>query len=66
MLAAGAVLIAAGMVIGAFTTAGSGYALAATWLTVTGLGMGLMLPDRDDRGDGRAVQANRPASGRPC
>ncbi len=44
VLSAGAVLIAAGMVTGAFTTAGSGYALAATWLTVTGLGMGLMLP----------------------
>jgi hypothetical protein len=30
--------------VGAFTTAGDGYLLAAVWLTVSGLGMGLMLP----------------------
>jgi MFS transporter, DHA2 family, multidrug resistance protein len=40
----GGLVMTAGMVIGATTRAGSGYGLAATWLTVAGLGMGLMLP----------------------
>jgi MFS transporter, DHA2 family, multidrug resistance protein len=43
-IAGGALIIAAGMTVGAFTTADDGYALAAGWLTVSGLGMGLMLP----------------------
>ncbi|HEY0537386.1 MAG TPA: hypothetical protein VGD53_03415 [Actinoallomurus sp.] len=36
--------MAAGMVLGAFSTVDTGYGMAATWLTVTGLGMGLVLP----------------------
>ncbi|GAA4608490.1 DHA2 family efflux MFS transporter permease subunit [Actinoallomurus liliacearum] len=43
-IALGGLLITAGMVYGATTTAESGYGLAACWLTVAGLGMGLMLP----------------------
>jgi MFS family permease len=44
VIAAGGLVMAAGMVLGAFSTAGTGYGMAATWLTVTGLGMGLVLP----------------------
>lgn len=40
----GGLLVTAGLVLGATTTTGSGYGLAATWLTIAGLGMGLMLP----------------------
>jgi MFS transporter, DHA2 family, multidrug resistance protein len=43
-IAGGGLIIAAGMVLGALTGVQSGYGMAATWLTVTGLGMGLMLP----------------------
>jgi MFS transporter, DHA2 family, multidrug resistance protein len=43
-IAGGGIIIAAGMVMGAFTTADNGYAMAAVWLTIAGLGMGLMLP----------------------
>ncbi len=44
MIASGAGLIAAGLILGAFTTAGTGYGFVAGWLTITGLGMGIMLP----------------------
>jgi EmrB/QacA subfamily drug resistance transporter len=43
-IAAGSLVMTAGMVAGATTTDGSGYGLTATWLTAAGLGMGLMLP----------------------
>jgi Na+/melibiose symporter-like transporter len=43
-IAGGGLLITAGMILGATATARSGYGLAAAWLTVAGLGMGLMLP----------------------
>ena len=36
--------MAAGMVMGALSTAGTGYGMAATWPAVTGLGMGVTLP----------------------
>ncbi|MCW2864887.1 MAG: putative integral rane protein [Actinoallomurus sp.] len=44
VIAGGGVIMAAGMVLGAFSTVDTGYGMAATWLTVTGLGMGLVLP----------------------
>ncbi len=44
VIAGGAVLMAAGTAVGAFTTTGSGYGMAAAWLTVSGLGMGFVLP----------------------
>jgi DHA2 family multidrug resistance protein-like MFS transporter len=44
VIAGGGVVMAAGMVLGAFSDAGTGYGTAAAWLTVTGLGMGLVLP----------------------
>jgi EmrB/QacA subfamily drug resistance transporter len=40
----GFVLLAAGMLIGATTSAGSGYGLAAVWITVAGLGLGFVMP----------------------
>jgi DHA2 family multidrug resistance protein-like MFS transporter len=43
-IAGGGLIIAAGMTVGAFTTTDDGYAMAAVWLTISGLGMGLMLP----------------------
>jgi DHA2 family multidrug resistance protein-like MFS transporter len=43
-IAAGGIVISVGMGLGAFTTATSGYGMAAGWLTVTGLGMGVTLP----------------------
>jgi MFS transporter, DHA2 family, multidrug resistance protein len=43
-IAAGGLVMAGAMVAGTATTAGSGYGLAAAWLTAAGLGMGLMLP----------------------
>jgi EmrB/QacA subfamily drug resistance transporter len=43
VIAAGGIVMAAAMAAGAFSTAGTGYGMAAAWLTVTGLGMGLVL-----------------------
>ncbi|MCO5972154.1 DHA2 family efflux MFS transporter permease subunit [Actinoallomurus soli] len=43
-IVAGTLPVIAGMLLGATTTAASGYGLAAAWLTVAGLGMGLILP----------------------
>jgi len=40
----GFVLMAAGMLAGATTSAGSGYGLAAVWITVAGLGLGFVMP----------------------
>jgi Na+/melibiose symporter-like transporter len=40
----GFVLLAGALLAGATTSAGSGYALAAAWITVAGLGLGLVLP----------------------
>jgi EmrB/QacA subfamily drug resistance transporter len=42
-ISAGLVLIAGGLAVGASTAAGSGYALAAAWLSVVGTGAGLVL-----------------------
>jgi Na+/melibiose symporter-like transporter len=44
VIAGGGVIMAAGMVLGAFSDADTGYGMAATWLTVTGVGMGFVLP----------------------
>jgi EmrB/QacA subfamily drug resistance transporter len=44
VIAVGGVIMAAGMVLGAFSDAGTGYGMAAAWLTVTGAGMGFVLP----------------------
>ena len=43
-IASGGIVMAAGMVVGALSTAGTGYGMTATWLVVTGLGMGITLP----------------------
>jgi DHA2 family multidrug resistance protein-like MFS transporter len=40
----GFALIAAGLLIGAFTRVGSGYGFAAVWVTVVGAGLGFALP----------------------
>lgn len=40
----GFVLLAAGMLTGATTSASSGYGLAAAWTTVAGLGLGFVMP----------------------
>jgi EmrB/QacA subfamily drug resistance transporter len=40
----GFVLIAAGLLMGALTTVGSGYGYAALWVTITGAGLGFALP----------------------
>jgi MFS transporter, DHA2 family, multidrug resistance protein len=40
----GFVLMAGGMFAGATTSAGSGYGLAAAWITVAGLGLGFVMP----------------------
>jgi DHA2 family multidrug resistance protein-like MFS transporter len=40
----GFALLAAGLLAGATTAAGSGYAFAASWFTVVGLGLGFALP----------------------
>jgi MFS transporter, DHA2 family, multidrug resistance protein len=44
VIAGGGVITSVGMLVGALSTVDTGYALAATWLTVTGLGVGLVLP----------------------
>jgi MFS transporter, DHA2 family, multidrug resistance protein len=44
VIAGGGAVMAVGMLLGAATTAGTGYGMAATWLVLTGLGMGLVLP----------------------
>ncbi|GAB3959353.1 DHA2 family efflux MFS transporter permease subunit [Actinoallomurus acanthiterrae] len=43
-VAFGLVLLAAGMVVGTATGVDSGYLLSGTWLTVVGLGLGLVFP----------------------
>jgi Na+/melibiose symporter-like transporter len=40
----GFVLLAGAMLAGATTSAGSGYGLAAAWITVAGLGLGFVMP----------------------
>ena len=40
----GFVLIAAGLLMGALTTVGSGYGYAALWVTIVGAGLGFALP----------------------
>jgi hypothetical protein len=47
-VAAGFALITAGLIAGAFTTAGSGYGFTAVWITVLGAGLGLALPTAMD------------------
>lgn len=47
-VAVGFVLLAAGLVIGASTSYGDGYALVAVWLAIIGLGMGFALPTSMD------------------
>jgi MFS transporter, DHA2 family, multidrug resistance protein len=47
-VAAGFALITAGLIAGAFTTAGSGYGFAAVWITTLGAGLGLALPTAMD------------------
>ncbi len=44
LIAGGGLIMAAGMILGAFSDADTGYGMAAAWLTVTGLGMGFVLP----------------------
>jgi EmrB/QacA subfamily drug resistance transporter len=64
-VAAGLLIAAAGMGLGAMTSMGSGYGFVATWLVVTGLGVGLAIAPamdavlgelpRDEAGSGTAV-----------
>jgi MFS transporter, DHA2 family, multidrug resistance protein len=58
VVAIGFVLLAAGLVAGANTASGSGYALAATWLTIDGLGVGFAMPTALDAAIG-ALSAAR-------
>jgi DHA2 family multidrug resistance protein-like MFS transporter len=44
VIAAGMLVLVAGSVTGAFTSAQDGYGFVAIWLTIVGLGMGLVLP----------------------
>ncbi|HEU5161441.1 MAG TPA: MFS transporter [Streptosporangiaceae bacterium] len=44
LIVGGTLVLVAGALAGAATSAGDGYAYAAAWLVVVGLGMGLMLP----------------------
>jgi DHA2 family multidrug resistance protein-like MFS transporter len=44
VITAGLALIAAASLVGAFTTASSGYGFIAVWITVTGVGLGLTMP----------------------
>jgi len=46
--AIGFAMLAAGLAVGAFTEAGSGYGFAAAWLTIAGLGLGMSLPTSMD------------------
>ena len=44
VVAAGCAVLAAGLLAGAATRSGTGYAVIAAWVTVAGLGLGLSLP----------------------
>ena len=44
VMATGFTLLTGGLIAGAFTSAGSGYWYIACWITVVGLGMGVVLP----------------------
>jgi MFS transporter, DHA2 family, multidrug resistance protein len=57
VVAIGFVLLAAGLVAGANTASGSGYALAATWLTIVGLGVGFAMPTALDAAIGALAAA---------
>lgn len=70
----GFALLAGGLVIGASTTAGSSYSLNATWVTISGIGLGFSMPtvmavaigtlSKDNSGVGSAViQAVRMVGG---
>jgi len=61
-VAAGFVLLTAGLVAGATTGAGTGYGFAGTWIAVVGLGAGLAMPTALDAAIG-ALSAERSGVG---
>ena len=62
LVAAGFVIMAAGLAVGATTSAASGTAFTATWYAVAGLGLGLAMPTAMNAALG-ALSAERSGSG---
>jgi MFS transporter, DHA2 family, multidrug resistance protein len=62
MVAAGFAVMAAGLVVGAFTTVGSGTGFAAAWFALSGLGLGVAMPSAMNAALG-ALSADRSGAG---
>ena len=62
MVAAGFAVMAAGLVVGAFTTVGSGTGYAAAWFALSGLGLGVAMPSAMNAALG-ALSADRSGAG---